>query len=413
MGNCTIKLKVTTSDAMIGIEERKNLMDVVARSWFTEGKYCEEFSDLLKMFIGKTRNRHIQLVNSGSSANLLALSSLFSPSLGKRRLLPGDEIITVATGFPTTINPIIQLGLQPVFIDIDIPSYNAIVNKVEQAVTDRTKGIFLAHTLGNPFRIDMILMLKHKYGLWLIEDCCDALGSKHHDFHVGNFGDIGTFSFHPAHHITTGEGGAVYTKDDQLAKILRSMNNWGRDCICKPGQNGICGKRYGGQYGTLPDGFDHKYVFSEMGYNFKMTELQAAIGVAQMHKLEGFIEKRKSNFLTMKNSLKDITMFKMPETSDRDGDPSWFGFPITLMHGNRSEVIAKLNEAGIDTRMIFAGNITRHPYMENIAYDIRGGLNNSDYVTENSFWLGIHPKINEEALQYQIHMLKEVSINAM
>ncbi len=402
MGTSTDILRVPVSGAVIGYEEKANLMDVAERGWFTEGKYCEEFTKQLKYYIN---TRFLHLVNSGSSASLLAVSALCSESLGEKRLKSGDEVITVAVAFPTTINPIIQNGLIPVFVDIDMPSYNINVDLLEKAISDKTKAIVLAHTLGNPFNISEVMRIAEKYDLWVIEDCCDALGSKYKEQHVGTFGDIGTLSFFPAHQITTGEGGAVFTNSPELSKILRSMRDWGRDCICKPGQNGICDKRYDRQMGTLPHGFDHKYIFSEIGYNLKMTEMQAAIGVAQMNKIDTFTMKRNYHFAYLRNHLVNIEVIILPEEL-KESSASWFGFPITVYY-DRNKLIKHLNENGIDTRMLFAGNITRHPYFKNVEYRVSGELMVTDYVMENTFWIGLHQGITKEMMDHQINTIKE------
>ncbi len=394
--------RIPVSGAVIGYEEKANLIEVAERGWFTEGKYCEEFTKQLKRYINI---KYLHLVNSGSSASLLAVSALCSQSLGDRRLKKGDEVITVAAAFPTTINPIIQNGLIPVFVDIDMPSYNINVDLLENAISDKTKAIVLAHTLGNPFNILEVMRIAEKYNLWVIEDCCDALGSKYKEQHVGTFGNIGTLSFYPAHQITTGEGGAVFTNNSELSKIMRSIRDWGRDCICKGGQNGICNKRFNGKYGTLPEGFDHKYIFSELGYNMKMTEMQAAIGVAQMHKIDTFTMKRNYHFAYLKNHLENMEELILPEELE-SSSASWFGFPITV-YRDREKLIKFLDENGIDTRMLFAGNITRHPYFENMEYRVSGELIVTDYVMENTFWIGLHQGITKEMMDHQINTIKE------
>lgn len=404
------RLRVPVSGATIGEAEKANLIDVAKRGWFTDGKYCEEFTDKLKQYINTP---FLHLINSGSSATLLAVSALCSRSLGEKRLKPGDEVITVAAGFPTTVNPILQNGLVPVFVDIDIPTYNVNISRLANAITSKTKAIMLAHTLGNPFNISAVKALANLNNLWLIEDCCDALGSAYRERvegipgsyqHVGTFGDIGTLSFFPAHQITTGEGGAVFTKHERLSKIIRRLRDWGRDCACKPGQNNKCRQRFDASYGTLPHGFDHKYVFTEVGYNLKMTEMQAAIGSAQMDRIDDFVLTRRHNFSYLEDRLNGIDALILPETEDFSL-PSWFGFPITTK--DRHKLVRFLDKHGIDTRMLFAGNLTRQPYMLPINFWVSGGLKNTDRVMNETFWIGVYQGITEEMMNYQVEMLKE------
>lgn len=402
MGRGIMPLKIPVSGAIIMEEEVNNIIDVAKGKWFTHGKYCTKFEKQLSEFIGV---RHTHLVNSGSSASLLAISALCSEKLGDKRLKKGDEVITTALAFPTTVNPIIQNGLIPVFVDIDIPTYNVNVKAIENAITDKTRAIVLAHTLGNPFNIAEVARIAQVYGLFLIEDCCDALGSLYSGNHVGVFGDIGTLSFFPAHQITTGEGGAVFTNNPLLSKIMVSLRDWGRDCTCLPGQNNVCGQRFTRDYEELPHGFDHKYVFSEMGYNLKMTEMQAAIGVAQMQKLSLFTKIRQYNFGYLTRRLNKIFELILPETS-KLSSPSWFGYPISVSE-NRNKLISYLYENDIDTRMLFAGNITKQPYFKNLEYRISGELTNTDYAMNNSFWIGLYPQITEKMMDYQIEKIRD------
>ena len=384
--------------------------------WLTEGRFARQFETEFAGLIGV---KHALLVNSGSSANLLALSALTSPLLGDRRLLPGDEVITVAAGFPTTINPIIQNGLIPVFVDVDIPTYNAKVEEIEAAISQKTRAIFLAHTLGNPFDIDSVLALCQKHNLWLIEDNCDALGSTYNPKpktqnpkpkYTGSFGHIATFSFYPAHHITLGEGGAVVTSDKTLFRILRSLKDWGRDCFCGPGENNKCGQRFSGQYGDLPYGYDHKYVYSHIGYNLKMTDIQAAIGVEQLKKLGGFCQARRDNFQMWINGFKEYSdYFVLPEATE-GSDPAWFAFPVTVKKDagvTRTEITGYLNENLIETRNLFGGNLLRQPAYQNINHRKIDELANSDRIMNDTFFLGTFPGVNQEKIEYTMNIIKE------
>lgn len=395
--------------------ELVNLVDASLDFWLTSGKYTEEFERKFSDFLGI---KYVSLVNSGSSANLLALSSLFSPLLKERRINKGDEVISVAAGFPTTIAPIIQLGLIPVFIDITIPQYNIDVTKLEKALSDKTKVVMLAHSLGNPFDIKAVTEFCRKHDLWLIEDNCDSLGSKYildnTEKYTGTFGDIATSSFYPAHHMTMGEGGAIYTDNPLLHKIIRSLRDWGRDCVCPPGKDNICGKRFDYDSEYLPAGYDHKYIYSHFGYNLKATDLQAAIGVAQLDKLEEMIEIRKKNFnyyITKLNELKLDEYLILPEEV-KNSDPSWFGFMICLKKENITDKLVQfLEKHNIQVRRFFAGNIVRQPCFDEIrddnnAYRIIDNLDNTDYVMSNSFWLGVAPNITEEMIDYICETIK-------
>ena len=391
--------------------EMINLIDASLDFWLTNSDYTTKFEEALGKNLGV---KYVSFVNSGSSANLLALATLMSYQLEDRRVNEGDEVITVACGFPTTIAPIIQLGLVPVFIDITVPEYNIDISKLEDALTDKTKVVFLAHTLGNPFDLKYIKEFCDKHNLWLIEDNCDALGSKYDDKYTGSFGDIATSSFYPAHHITTGEGGAVYTNNALLHKIVRSLRDWGRDCICPSGKDNLCQKRFEGDYGLLPHGYDHKYVYSHFGYNLKATDLQAAIGLAQIEKINDFVEKRISNFNYLNDKLIENKLdkyFILPKKTN-NSIPSWFGYILTVKEGIDCLTITNyLNSNNIQTRKLFAGNIIKQPcfdeFRESDNYRIVANLDNTDYVMENTFWLGVAPSINKEMLDYIIEKLIE------
>ena len=378
--------------------------EAVLDGWWTEGRFSDLFEEKISKWLGV---KHAILVNSGSSANLLALTALKSSQLGDRKLNAGDEVITVATGFPTTVNPIVQNGFLPVFVDVELGHYNASPMAIKKAIGKKTKAIILAHTLGNPFDLEAITKLCRDHKLWLIEDNCDALGSKYNGKRTGTFGNISTGSFYPAHHITTGEGGALFTDDLLLNKIIRSMRDWGRDCWCKTGHDNTCGKRFDGQFGNLPRGYDHKYVYSEMGYNLKLTDMQAALGLAQMEKLDGFIEKRKENFNILYNGLKKYKKYFILPSWLENAAPSWFGFLLTVKTGapfNRDQIIKYLQTKKIGTRYLFAGNLTKQPYFINnkIKYRIVGGLKNTDLVMKNTFWIGCYPGLTKEMLEYVV-----------
>jgi CDP-4-dehydro-6-deoxyglucose reductase, E1 len=380
--------------------EIKTLVASSLDFWLTTGRFNSEFEKQLKEFLGIS---FLSTVNSGSSANLLAISSLTSKTLGEKSLQPNDEVITVAAGFPTTVNPIFQNNLIPVFVDVEIPTYNVDINNLEDAISEKTKAIMLAHTLGNPFNIDAVVKLAKKYDLWVIEDCCDALGSKYDNKFVGTFGDVSTLSFYPAHHITMGEGGAIFTNNGTLKKIIDSFRDWGRDCFCAPGKNNTCGKRFEWQLGDLPKGYDHKYIYSHLGYNLKITDMQAAVGLAQLQKIDEFIKKRKQNFLFLKDELKILEEYLILPEATPKSEPSWFGFPITVKNSapfSKNDLIIYLSLKGIDTRPIFAGNLTKQPYLQNKKFRISGDLSNTDKIMENSFWIGVFPGLTDAMLDY-------------
>lgn len=389
-------------------KEIQSAVDAALDFWLTEGHFTADFESRLATKIG---TKHAILVNSGSSANLLAISALTSPLLGKKKLKPGDEIITVAAGFPTTINPIIQNQLVPVFVDIDIPGYNARIEDIEKALSPKTRGIFFAHTLGNPFDIDEVLNFSKKNNLFLVEDNCDALGSIYNNKFTGSFGDISTCSFYPAHHITLGEGGAVLTSDDTICKALRSLKDWGRDCYCKPGKNNCCGKRFSGQYGNLPYGYDHKYVYSHLGYNLKATEFQAAIGVEQLQKLDDFCDARRKNFqLWLEGFRQYKDYFILPEAT-KNSNPAWFAFPLTVRSKTaqftRNDLTAYLNEHLIETRNLFGGNLLCQPAYQNITYRQIGNLLNTNCIMNDTFFLGTYPGLGKEQIDYTLGVLEQ------
>ncbi len=391
---------VPPSGKLLDSTELKMMVEASLDGWLTTGRFNEEFQNKLAAFIGV---KHLITVNSGSSANLVAFSTLTSPKLGDRAIRQGDEVIGVAAGFPTTVNPILQYGAVPVFVDVDIHTHNIDASKIEEAITPKTKAIMLAHSLGNPFNLDMVTSLCKKYGLWLIEDCCDALGSTYRGKMVGTFGDIATLSFYPAHHITMGEGGAVFTNSDELKTIAESFRDWGRDCYCPPGKDNTCGKRFCWKLGGLPEGYDHKYTYGHLGYNLKITDMQAACGLAQLEKAQNFIKVRKENFAFLKERLSDCQEFiHLPEATEHS-DPSWFGFPITLRANcpvSRLDLLTYLDQNKVGTRLLFAGNLTRQPYMENQKFRISGELANTDNVMSNTFWIGVQPSLTKEMLEY-------------
>ena len=393
---------IPPSGKVIGANELQFMVDASLDGWLTTGRFNKAFEERLASYLG---TRYVLTTNSGSSANLLALTALTSPKLGDKALLPGDEVITVAASFPTTVNPIIQNNLIPVFIDVDLATYNIQVDKIEAAISSKTKAIMIAHTLGNPYNLSEVKRIAEKYNLWLIEDCCDALGTTYNDQMVGTFGDIATLSFYPAHHITTGEGGAVFTQSPKLNKLIESFRDWGRDCFCNPGVDNTCGKRFDWQLGSLPKGYDHKYIYSHLGYNLKMTDMQAACGLAQMDRIEGFIDKRKKNFNYLKKGLQPFSdLIILPEAT-KNSDPSWFGFPITIKPEsriNRIDLLRFLDNHKIGTRLLFSGNIIRQPYFKNLNYRIFSELTNTDVIMNHSFWLGVYPGINEKMLDFII-----------
>ncbi|ANB70106.1 lipopolysaccharide biosynthesis protein RfbH [Aeromonas veronii] len=398
---------VPPSGKVIGARELQLMVEASLDGWLTTGRFNDAFEKKLGEYIGVP---HVLTTTSGSSANLLALTALTSHKLGARALKPGDEVITVAAGFPTTVNPTIQNGLIPVFVDVDIPTYNIDASLIEAAVTEKTKAIMVAHTLGNPFNLAEVRRIADKYNLWLIEDCCDALGTKYDGKMVGTFGDIGTVSFYPAHHITMGEGGAVFTKSGELKKIIESFRDWGRDCYCAPGCDNTCGKRFSQQLGSLPDGYDHKYTYSHLGYNLKITDMQAACGLAQLERVEELVEKRKANFAYLKAGLANCAEFlELPEATP-NSEPSWFGFPITLKETagvSRLELIKFLDEAKVGTRLLFAGNLTRQPYFAGREYRVVGELTNTDRIMNQTFWIGIYPGLTHDHLDYVIAKFEE------
>lgn len=394
-------------------KEMQAAVEAALDFWLTEGRFAAQFEANLA---GKIGSRYAILVNSGSSANLLAVTALTSPLLGSRRLSPGDEVITVAAGFPTTVNPILQNGLVPVFVDVDLPGYNIRTDDLEKAVSPKTRAIFVAHTLGNPCHLQSILSFARKYDLFVIEDNCDALGSTYNNRFTGSFGHLATCSFYPAHHITLGEGGAVLTSDETLAHIVRSLKDWGRDCFCGPGQNNRCGKRFSGRHGDLPEGYDHKYVYSHIGYNLKATEFQAAIGVEQLKKLDAFCDMRRKNFQRWLAGFKKYEdFFILPEPSE-NSDPAWFAFPLTVRHKqagfSRNSLTACLNDHLVETRNLFGGNLLRQPAYRDITYRRIGELPNTDRIMNDTFFLGTYPGIGEEQITYTLS-ISETFIKAV
>ena len=391
---------IPPSGKVFGGEELCNAVDAALDFWLTTGRFNDSFERRLAEFLGL---RWAVTTNSGSSANLLAVAALTSPTLGERALRPGDELITVAAGFPTTVNPALQNGLVPVFVDVDIPTYNARPELIEAAITPRTRAIMLAHTLGNPFDLGAITRIAREHNLWLIEDCCDALGSRYEGRLCGSFGDIGTLSFYPAHHITMGEGGAVFSNNVALKTLVESFRDWGRDCWCDPGRDNTCGKRFQWQHGTLPAGYDHKYVYSHIGYNLKITDFQAAVGLAQMDRLEGFIAQRRSNFSAMRERLKPFEEFLILPEATPNSEPSWFGFPVTVRPDApfaRLDLLTHYDCAKIGSRLLFGGNLTRQPAYKDAKYRIFGELTNTDVIMNQTFWLGIYPGITTEMMDY-------------
>lgn len=401
------KTPIPPSGKLIGVEEMGNMVDASLDGWLTTGRFNEQFEKKLSEFIGV---KYAITVNSGSSANLVAFSTLTSHRLGDRAIKQGDEVIGVAAGFPTTVNPIIQFGAIPVFVDVDKYTHNIDASKIEAAISAKTKAIMLAHSLGNPFNLDVVTALCKKYKLWLVEDCCDALGTTYKGQMVGTFGDIGTLSFYPAHHITMGEGGAVFTNSHELKQIAESFRDWGRDCYCPPGADNTCGKRFCWKLGNLPEGYDHKYTYSHLGYNLKITDMQAACGLAQIEKVSEFIRARKENFRYLKTRLKSCEEFLQLPAAEEGSDPSWFGFPVTVKENcpvSRNDLIAYLDQKRVGTRLLFAGNLTKQPYMENVDYRISGELLNSDNVMKNTFWIGVQPALTKDMLEYVVVQIEE------
>ena len=398
--------EVSVSGKVIGNLELKNMVEASLDGWLTTGRFNDQFQKKLANFLGI---KCLLTVNSGSSANLVAFSTLTSPKLKEKSIQKGDEVISVAAGFPTTVNPIVQFGAIPVFIDVKLPTYNINETLIEEAITKKTKAIMLAHTLGNPFNVKKIKEICEKYNLWLIEDSCDALGSKYENQNIGTFGDLATLSFYPAHHITMGEGGAIFTNSKRLERIAESFRDWGRDCYCEPGKDNTCNKRFGWQQGDLPFGYDHKYTYSHMGYNMKITDMQAACGLAQLESLENFIIKRKANFKFLYENLRELEEFLILPEAEKNSDPSWFGFPLSLKDNknyNRNDLVQYLNQNKIGTRLLFSGNITRQPFMKNTNYKIHKDLTNTDFIMNNTFWVGLFPGLTNKHLEYMIEKIK-------
>ena len=397
---------VPVSGKVYGEADMRSLVDSALDFWLTTGRFNDAFEAKLAAFLGVP---HALTTNSGSSANLLALSSLCSHYLRGEALKPGDEVITVATGFPTTVNPALQYGLVPVFVDVEIPTYNILPAAIEAAVTDRTRAIMVAHTLGNPFDLGEVMRVAQKHDLWVVEDCCDALGATYDGKGVGTFGDIGTLSFYPAHHITMGEGGAVFTQKPRLKRVIESMRDWGRDCWCAPGQDNTCGKRFARKLGDLPMGYDHKYTYSHCGYNLKITDMQAAVGLTQLDRADEFIAARRRNFAVLTDLLRPLEdVFILPQATP-NSDPSWFGFVLTIRPGapfTRDALVKHLDAARIGTRLLFGGNLIRQPYMRGRAYRVAGELANADLVTENTFWVGLYPGLGEDHLGYTVDTIR-------
>jgi len=397
---------VPPSGKLLGAEELQNMVEASLDGWLTTGRFNDAFEAELAKFLGV---KHALTTNSGSSANLLAFMTLTSHKLGERAIQPGDEVIGVAAGFPTTVNPILQYGAVPVFVDVDIPTYNIDPAKLEAAISPKTKAIMLAHTLGNPYNLEVVQKVAKEHNLWLIEDCCDALGSTYQGKLVGSFGDIATLSFYPAHHITMGEGGAVFTNNAQLRQIAESFRDWGRDCFCPPGKDNTCGKRFCWKLGTLPEGYDHKYTYSHLGYNLKITDMQAACGLAQLVKAPEFIAARKQNFKYLKERLASCEEFLILPEATPQSDPSWFGFPISLRESagtSRVDLLKYLDQYKIGTRLLFAGNITRQPYMIGRNFRVSGDLSNTDRVMEETFWIGVQPALTTTMLDFTVSKIE-------
>jgi CDP-6-deoxy-D-xylo-4-hexulose-3-dehydrase len=398
---------VPPSGKLLGAGELQYMVDAALDGWLTTGRFNAEFEKKLAAFIGV---KHLITVNSGSSANLVAFSTLTSPKLGERAIQKGDEVIGVAAGFPTTVNPILQFGAVPVFVDVDPLTHNIDADKIEAAISPKTKAIMLAHSLGNPFNLDVVTVLCKKHNLWLVEDCCDALGSTYRGQMVGTFGDIATLSFYPAHHITMGEGGAVFTKHDELKTIAESFRDWGRDCYCAPGKDNTCGKRFCQKLGDLPQGYDHKYTYSHLGYNLKITDMQAACGLAQLEKANDFIATRKKNFAFLKERFNSCEEFLHLPQATEHSDPSWFGFPMTLKPNapvSRLDLLTYLDQNKVGTRLLFAGNLTRQPYMVGANYRVSGDLTHTDNVMNNTFWIGVQPALSAEMLEFTASKIEQ------
>ena len=398
---------IPPSGKLIGYDEVNNMVQASFDGWLTTGRFNSEFQEKLSNFL---QIKHLITVNSGSSANLIAFSSLTSHLHKENAVKPGDEVISVAAGFPTTVNPIFQNGAIPVVVDIKLPTYNIDENLIEEAISKKTKAIMLAHTLGNPFNIKKVIEICKKYNLWLIEDNCDALGSKYDNQYTGTFGDVATLSFYPAHHITMGEGGAVFTNNFRIKRILESFRDWGRDCYCEPGEENTCKKRFEWQQGKLPYGYDHKYIYSHIGFNMKITDMQAACGLGQLKNLDSFIEKRKANVLFLKKELNDLKDEILLPEAEVNSDPSWFGFPITIKKNSkfkRTDIIKKLTDNKIGTRLLFAGNLTKQPAYLTKNFKVHRNLDTTDLIMTNTFWVGIQPAIGEEELSFIAKVLKD------
>ena len=398
---------IPPSGKVLDGDELKSMVEASLDGWLTTGRFNDEFEKELANYLGV---RYLLTTNSGSSANLLAFSALTSDKLGDRAIKPGDEVISVAAGFPTTVNPILQFGAVPVFVDIEMTTHNIDAAKIEEAISPKTKAVMLAHSLGNPFNIKAVMDVCKKHNLWLIEDNCDALGSRYNGQLTGTFGDIGTLSFYPAHHITMGEGGAVFTNNSKLKMIIESFRDWGRDCYCPGGKDNTCGKRFCWQLGDLPEGYDHKYTYSHLGYNLKITDMQAACGLAQLNKLDSFIQARKNNFKYLCDRLKSCEDYLILPEATKDSDPSWFGFLITIKseaNVRRVDLLEYLDQNKIGTRLLFAGNLTRQQYMKGRKYRISGELTNTDIVMNDSFWIGVYPGLTEEMLDFTIEKIEQ------
>ncbi len=400
---------VPVSGRVFDEDDLQSLVDSSLDFWLTTGRFAEQFE---RAFARRVGVREARLVNSGSSANLVAISVLTSPTLGERQLKPGDEVITVAAGFPTTINPILQNQLVPVFVDVELGTYNVDVRQLEAALSSRTRALIFAHTLGNPFNVSAVQRFAQQHNLWLVEDCCDALGATFNGQGVGTFGDLATFSFYPAHHITMGEGGCVVTEKPSLAKLVESFRDWGRDCWCAPGKDNTCGKRFDWELGTLPCGYDHKYTYSHIGYNLKVTDMQAAVGVSQLRKLDGFIAARRSNFARLREALSAHEEFYLLPESTPGSNPSWFGFPLAVRPESeltRDFIVRTLEQKKIGTRLLFGGNLTRQPAYKDANFRVVGDLKNSDYIMNNVFWVGVYPGLSEEMIDYIAASLREAA----
>lgn len=397
---------IPPSGKVLDQHELMLMVEASLDGWLTAGRFNEEFEKKLANYLGVS---YLSTTNSGSSANLLAFSALTSSRLGDKAIKPGDEVITVAAGFPTTVNPALMYGCVPVFVDVDIKTHNIDTSMLNDALSDKTKAVMLAHSLGNPFNLQEVMEFCQNNNLWLIEDNCDALGSRYNGQLTGTFGHIGTLSFYPAHHITMGEGGAVFTNDHELKKIIESFRDWGRDCYCPPGKDNTCGNRFGWKLGDLPEGYDHKYIYTHMGFNLKITDMQAACGLAQIDKLEKFITIRKENFQYLKEKLSSCEEFLHLPEATQNSDPSWFGFLMTIKEGvdfRRNELIEYLNQCRINTRFLFAGNLIKQPYMKEQQYRVIGNLENTDFVMNNSFWVGVYPGLSKEHLDYIVEKIE-------